>query len=144
MNPNLWALAASLIFGFVVFPWTATLRRLGPAEFFIITGIAYFVTGVAQYAMAAEHNRLTALSTGLAVLTACMYVGALLCVNYAFTHPRVNLPIAVAITAAYPTWTALVTLIFFGQRFTVQEALFFMMAIVGVAGMGLFSRPANP
>jgi len=143
VNPNLWAFAASLIFGFVVFPWTATLKRLGSAEFFMITGIAYFVAGAAQYAMVNEHNRLTAPSIGLAILTAGMYVGALLCVNFAFTHPRVSLPIAAAITAAYPAWTALAAVIFLGQRFTIQEAAFLLMVIGGVVGLGLFSKPVS-
>jgi drug/metabolite transporter (DMT)-like permease len=142
LNPNLIALAASLLFGVVVFPWTITLRRLGSAEFFMFAAAAYGIAGVVQYALAPAHSPLTWKLAGLATLTACMYVAALLCCNFAFSNPNVNVPVAVAITAAYPAWTAILSFVFQQKRFSWQEMVFLGMVVIGVVGLGLTSKPA--
>lgn len=143
MSPNLLAFIASLVFGVVVFPWAASLKRLGPAEFFLVTGTTYVITGVVLRQTASQHPRWTMEALGLSVLTAVLYVVAVLCVIYALRHPRVNLPIVAAITAAYPAWTAVIT-VATGKRLTVSEGIFLLLTFIGLAGLGLLSKPPDP
>jgi drug/metabolite transporter (DMT)-like permease len=140
-NPNLAAFLGSLCLGINVIFWNISLRRLGPAELFVSFGVAFILTGIVHYWIAGTHRQLTAGSVGIVLLTTVIYVGAIIFMNAAFGHPRVNLPIATAITAAYPVVTAVISMVVLGQRFTGREALFFTMTVVGVMGLGLFSKP---
>lgn len=141
MNPYLVAVLTSVLLGVVIFPWTATLKRLGPAEVFMFIGTAYIITGSVQYLLAEQHNKMTATAFGLGVLTALSYTAAIVSINYVFGSRNINIPIATAITASYPAITAAISFAALGQRFTARETIFFLMTAVGVAGLGLSAKP---
>jgi drug/metabolite transporter (DMT)-like permease len=142
MNPNVIAFVASLMFAIVAFPWSSTLRKVGPGGFFLFLGAVFAVTGAVKLMTSGPQVKLTAGAVGLAVLTSVLYVGALLCMNYIFGHPQANIPVATAITGSYPAW---ITIIAFarGQRFTWQELFFLTVVLVGVVGLALNSKPAQ-
>jgi drug/metabolite transporter (DMT)-like permease len=140
LSPNLAACVAAVLFGLVVFPWRATIVSLGQPGVFLFTGGAYVLMGIVLMATVGFAQPMTLRSGALAALTAVMYLCALLCCNYAFGHSEVNLPIAAAITAAYPLISAAITVVLLGQRFSLRETVFFMMAVVGVVGLGLSSK----
>lgn len=140
IHPNLAALGAALLFGIVVFPWKSTVVTLGQSGMFLFVGATYLATGIILYRMSGFSSQLTGRVATIGVVMALMYVGALLCCNYAFAHPNANLPIAAAITAAYPLVSAAITVVLLGQRFTFRETVFFLMAVIGVSGLGLSSK----
>lgn len=140
-NPYLIAVLASFLLGVVIFPWMATLKRLSSAELFMFIGGAYVITGATQYFLADRHNKMTAAAIGLAALTAITYSAAIMCINYVFGSRNINIPVATAITASYPAITAAISFAMLGQNFTAREAIFFLMTVVGVIGLGLSAKP---
>lgn len=143
MNPNWFALLASLCFGVVVFPWRSTIMRLGSEGMFLATGSLYLMTGLILYMSGSRDKKVTAVSVALAILTGLIYVSALLACNAAFGSAKVNLPVAVAITAAYPAWSALIGVLFLKQRMSLGQGLFFLMVVGGLVGLGLSTKQAQ-
>jgi drug/metabolite transporter (DMT)-like permease len=139
-NPNYVAMAVAVVLGVLVPFWNATLKRLTAAEFMLVLGGVYIVIGAVWYFRAAQFRALAPASYGVALVTALLYASSFIAMCYVFGHPTVNLPIATAITAAYPVVTAVVALVFLGQRFTLQESFFFLMAVGGVVGLGLTGK----
>jgi len=141
MNPYLVAVMTAVLLGVVIFPWMATLRRLGPAELFMFIGTAYVITGAVQYLLASQHNKLTMGAVGLGVLTAVTYTAAITSINYIFGYQNINVPVATAITASYPAVTAAVSFLVLKQNLTPREMFFLFLTVVGVVGLGLSAKP---
>jgi|GEM_PF-5808179 len=141
MNPYALAFAASICFGVVVFPWQSTIRQLGPGGFFLVTGSVYFLTGAVAYFRSGIPGSLNVATIITAVVTALLYVGALLLCSVAFGTKSVNLPVAVALTATYPAWTALLAVIFLKYRLSGWEMMFLAMVVVGIVGLAMTSKP---
>jgi drug/metabolite transporter (DMT)-like permease len=139
-NPNYIAMATSVLLGVLVLFWSMTLKRITGTEFMLVLGVAYLLLGSVQYVWGAQFRPLPLTALGLAFFTAVLYAGSFLAMNYVFGHPKVNLPIATAITAAYPVVTAAVAFVVMGQRFTLRETVFFTMAVGGVVGLGLSGK----
>jgi drug/metabolite transporter (DMT)-like permease len=139
-NPNYVAVATSVLLGVLVLFWSATLKRINGIEFMLVLGVTYLLLGSVQYIQAGQYRAIPLTSIGVALFTAALYAGSFIAMNYIFGHPKVNLPIATAITAAYPVVTAAVAFVLMGQRFTLRETVFFCMAVGGVVGLGLSSK----
>lgn len=140
MNPNMAALLAALCFAVMVYPWRATILNLGPAGVFLFAGCAFLLTGAVYWLRQGFAGPLTVHTAGMALAFVAIYVTALVMCGLAFGHPKANVPIATAITAVYPIGTALIAVVLLGQRFTLLETIFFLMAVGGVAGLGLSSK----
>lgn len=139
-NPSHVAMGASVVLGVLVIFWSVTLKRLTGTEFMMVLGATYLILGTLQYVVNGQYRPLTLGSLGIALGTSVLYAMSFVAMNYVFGHPKVNLPIATAITAAYPVVTAIVAMAFMGQRFTLREAVFFCMAVGGVVGLGLSGK----
>ena len=139
-NPNYVAMGTSVLLGVLVLFWSATLKRITGNEFMLVLGLSYLLLGVMLYTRAGQFRALPLASLGLAAVTAVLYASSFIAMNYVFGHPKVNLPIATAITAAYPVVTAAVAFLVQGQRFSLRESVFFCMAVGGVVGLGLSSK----
>lgn len=140
MNPNLAAVLGAFLLGLFVFPWRSTTQALGLSGYFLFAGSGFLVTGLALYARQGLASPMTARALGIALAMVALYVPAILFCSVAFSAPGVNVPVVTAITAAYPVVTAAISL-GLGQRFTLRETAFFLLAVVGVIGLGLSSRP---
>ncbi len=139
-NPNHVAMGASILLGALTLFWSMTLKRVTGSEFMIVLGVTYLVIGSAQYVWGGQYRTLPLVGFGVALFTAVLYACSFIAMNYVFGHPSVNLPIASAITAAYPVVTAIITFVLMGQRFTLRETVFFCMAVGGVVGLGLSGK----
>lgn len=143
MNPYLLALIASVCFGVVVFPWQDTLKNLGLSGFMCLMGVTYFTTGMVVLFKEGMPPAINALTLSVGAITALLYVTALLLCSNVFARQGINTPVATAITAAYPIWTTLVSVLILGKRLTLTETIFLLMVVVGVVGLGLTTRPAQ-
>jgi hypothetical protein len=143
MNPYLWAIVASIGFGAVVFLWQETLRTVGLAGFLMAAGTVYFLTGIGVYLYMGTPEQPSFSTAALALFTGAIYATILVICSHVFTRPGINIPAAVTITAAYPAWTALITLVWFRQSMPAGMWLFTIMIMVGIVGLSLNSKPAN-
>lgn len=140
MQPNTAALIASFLLGVMVILWNMVLDRMPMSQIFLFLGCSYVLTAAVTRLFSEPFSPLS-LSNAVLVSGFCVaYIASVIFCSVAFGHADVNMPIATAITAAYPVVTALFAVLFQSQRFTGYELLFFLMAVGGVVGMSLTSR----
>lgn len=142
LHPNTAAVLVAMLYGVGVFPWVALMGRVGMPGVFLFVGGTYLLAGIGTYLAFGFSNPVTWSSAGLGVATGIIYAVTVGVCSAMFGHPRVNVPVANAITATYPIVTVLVGAVLAAvglmhQRITGWQAFFLVTGMASVAGLAL-------